>query len=98
MPEQVDSLVLLAAAGYPRMTPLPFAFRLMMSPAMTIMIERILPRSQVANGVRNSYGDPAKVTDAVVSIQKCLPMQHEPCLLNPLLHHLSHTATVWRTT
>ena len=74
-PKQVDSLVLLAAAGYPRTTPLPFAFRLMMSPAMTFVVERILPRSRVANGVRNSYGDPAKVTDAVVSVQ-CLIRQH----------------------
>jgi len=65
-PERVEKLVLIASAGYPRNTPSQFAFRLMTSRWLAPILTRILPRGQVEANVRNTYGDPAKVSQEVL--------------------------------
>ena len=65
-PERVEKLVLIASAGYPRNTPPQFAFRLMTSRWMASILTRILPRGSVEANVRNTYGDPSKVTQEVL--------------------------------
>ena len=65
-PDRVAALVLIAPAGYPRTTPLPLGLRLAMSPIFGPLLTHVLPRSAVARGVRDSYGDPSKVTPEVV--------------------------------
>lgn len=65
-PQRVDRLVLVAAAGYPRHAPLPTGLRLAKSPFFSSLFSGILPRSAVENGLRGTYGDPSKVTAAIV--------------------------------
>jgi pimeloyl-ACP methyl ester carboxylesterase len=65
-PERVERLVLIDAGGYPRSTPLPLGLRIAMSPWLSPIMSRILPRSAVEKSLRNTYGDPSKVTDALV--------------------------------
>lgn len=64
-PERVDRLVLIAAGGYPRRTPLPIGLRIAQSP-LGLLLSKVLPRSAVEGGVRGTYGDPSKVTAALV--------------------------------
>lgn len=67
MPARVAALVLVDAAGYP-FTPesIPIAFQLARYPALRPLIERLLPRRMVRASLRNVYGDPAKVDEALV--------------------------------
>lgn len=64
-PQRVERLVLIAAAGYPRRTPLPFGLRIAQSP-LGRMLSHVLPRSMVERGVRRMYGAPSKVDAALV--------------------------------
>jgi pimeloyl-ACP methyl ester carboxylesterase len=66
-PERVDHLVLLAAGGYPRTTPLPLGLKIASSPILGPVLQHILPRSSVERGLRSSYGDPSKVTSDLVT-------------------------------
>lgn len=66
-PERVAQLVLVDAAGYP--TPsvsVPIGFRIAQVPVLNRLMEVTLPRGMVASSVRNVYGDPEKVTPALV--------------------------------
>jgi pimeloyl-ACP methyl ester carboxylesterase len=67
MPERVEALVLVDAAGYP-FTPesVPLAFQLARYPALRPVIERLLPRRVIRASLRNVYGDPAQVDAALV--------------------------------
>ncbi len=65
-PARVARLVLISPGGYPRSTPLPSGLRMAMSPAMSPILQHILPKSQVWKSARASYGDPSKVTPATV--------------------------------
>ncbi|HEY4066922.1 MAG TPA: alpha/beta hydrolase [Burkholderiaceae bacterium] len=65
-PERVAKLVLIASAGYPRNTPSQFAFRMMTSKWLAPVMTRILPRGSVDANVKNTYGDPSKVTREVL--------------------------------
>ena len=67
MPRRVAALVLVDAAGYP-FTPesIPLGFRLARYPALNPLTERLLPKSMVRASLRNVYGDPARVDDALV--------------------------------
>lgn len=65
-PNRVDHLVLLAAGGYPRSTPLPMGLRIAQSRFFSPLLQHILPRSSVEKGLRASYGDPSKVSSALV--------------------------------
>lgn len=66
-PERVDRLILVDAAGY-SFTPksIPLGFRLARSPSLHWITEHLLPRSVIASSVRNVYGDPSRVTDALI--------------------------------
>ena len=44
----------------------PIAFRLAGMPALRPLLERVLPRAVIESSLRNVYGDPSKVTPALV--------------------------------
>lgn len=66
-PARVEKLILVDAGGYPpHPSSVPLGFRLARLahlPIVGFLMEHILPRSLVAQGFRNVYGDPGKVTD-----------------------------------
>ena len=66
-PERVAALVLVDAAG-PPFTPqsIPLGFQLARLPVVNRLSQWVLPRSLVQDSVVSVYGDPAKVTDALV--------------------------------
>ncbi|MFT3714239.1 MAG: alpha/beta hydrolase [Archangium sp.] len=66
-PERLHRLVLVDASGYPReSTSVPLGFRMLAWPGISLIRDYILPRSVVERSVRSVYGDPSKVTDALV--------------------------------
>jgi len=66
-PDLVQRLVLVDAAGYPfESQSVPIGFRLARIPVLNKLVQHILPRSVVEWSVRNVFGDPAKVTLALV--------------------------------
>jgi pimeloyl-ACP methyl ester carboxylesterase len=71
MPERVERLILVDAAGYPPQsltTPqvVPLAFRIARIPWLRRLASNTLPRGLVENSLRQLYGDPAKVTPDLV--------------------------------
>lgn len=66
-PERVQSLVLVAAPG-PPFTPesVPLGFVAARIPGLRWMTEIVLPRAMVAQGLASVYGDPTRVTAALV--------------------------------
>lgn len=66
-PERVQRLILVDAAGYPfQPQSIPIGFRLALNPVFGRLAEVFLPRALVADSVRNVYGDPSRVTPALV--------------------------------
>ncbi len=67
MPQRVVRLVLVDAGGY-AVPPqeVPAALRLARVPGLRRVLEHVLPRGLVMASVRNVYGDPSKVTPALV--------------------------------
>ncbi|MCX5762492.1 MAG: alpha/beta hydrolase [Gemmatimonadetes bacterium] len=66
-PELVQRLILVDAAGYPfHSHSVPIGFRLARIPVLKGLLQRVMPRSVVEGSVRNVFGDPAKVTPALV--------------------------------
>lgn len=66
-PARVAGLVLVDPAGYPMVsTSVPLGFRLARIPVVNLLLQRITPRGVVASSVRNVYGDPSRVTEALV--------------------------------
>lgn len=66
-PARVDKLVLIDSAGYPipaEMLPLPA--KLVTTPVLNRLLQVMLPRSLVEANVKKTYGDPNKVTPALV--------------------------------
>lgn len=67
LPQRVSKLVLVDAAGYPlQPESVPLGFRVARMPGLRLLMEHVLPRGIVESSVRNVYGDPAKVTPALV--------------------------------
>jgi pimeloyl-ACP methyl ester carboxylesterase len=66
-PQRVSALVLVDAAGYP-FTPksVPLGFRIASMPVVRDVMQYTLPRAVVASSVRNVYGDPSKVSQALI--------------------------------
>lgn len=66
-PQRVGKLVLVDAGGHV-FTPeqLPAAFRIARLPGLRLLSEHLLPRPVVVASLHSVYGDPAKVTDALV--------------------------------
>lgn len=75
-PQRVERLILVDAAGY-RMEPksMPIAFTIARMPFVNKMMEVTLPRSMVESSVRNVYGDPARVTPALVDRYEALTLR-----------------------
>jgi pimeloyl-ACP methyl ester carboxylesterase len=66
-PQRVRALVLVDAAGYElRSQAVPVAFRLANVPGINRTFEWLLPRGLVEASVREVYGDPSRVTPALV--------------------------------
>lgn len=75
-PQRVDRLILVDAAGYP-MQPqsMPIAFTIARTPVISKMVEVTLPRAMVESSVRNVYGDPSRVTPALVDRYEALTLR-----------------------
>lgn len=66
-PQRVEGLVLVDAAGYPRIaTSMPIGFRLAQIPALAPLMANILPRQMIEASLRSVYGDPSKVSDELI--------------------------------
>jgi pimeloyl-ACP methyl ester carboxylesterase len=67
LPDRVDRLILVDAGGYalPASSP-PLGFRIAQWPVLNRLFESMLPRGLVDSSVRAVYGDPNKVTSALV--------------------------------
>lgn len=66
-PDRIAALVLVDAAGYPSAPQsVPIGFRLAQTPPFNHIFNYILPRSIIEDSLRNVYGDPRRVTDALV--------------------------------
>ncbi len=66
-PERVERLVLVDAVGYPFTSEsVPIGFRIARIPVLNRLMRQLLPRSVVEQSVRNVFGDPSKVTPALV--------------------------------
>lgn len=68
-PDRVERLVLVDAAGYSFVPKsIPFGFQIARMPMLAPLMQRTLPRGMVESSVRSVYGDPAKVTPALVDL------------------------------
>jgi pimeloyl-ACP methyl ester carboxylesterase len=66
-PSRITKLILIDAAGYKyESQSVPSASGWLASHSSSPVISHILPKSIVANSVRNVYGDPSKVTPALI--------------------------------
>jgi pimeloyl-ACP methyl ester carboxylesterase len=65
-PERVSALILVDAAGYPRATPPPLVFRLGKIPVVSTLLAHLDPRWLVGKTLRQTYGDPSRVTPTLV--------------------------------
>jgi pimeloyl-ACP methyl ester carboxylesterase len=66
-PQRVQRLILVDAAGYAfRPLSVPIGFRIARVPGLNRLSEHLLPRGVVEDSVRNVYGDPARVSSALV--------------------------------
>jgi pimeloyl-ACP methyl ester carboxylesterase len=64
---RVAGLILVDAAGYPSQpTSVPIGFKLARTPGVRRIASRLLPRSVIESSLRNVYGDPSRVTPALV--------------------------------
>jgi len=66
-PNRVSKLILVDASGY-RFQPesVPLAFKLAQHPLASLLLKDVLPKSLVADSVRNVYGNPDLVSDGLV--------------------------------
>lgn len=76
-PERVAALVLVDAAGYPLGADRqePIGFRLARMPLARELVARFTPRSVIASSLRSVYGDPARVTDALVDRYRAMTLR-----------------------
>lgn len=66
-PDRVSRLVLVNAGGYPFVPEsMPIGFTIARTPVLNKVMEWTLPRSLVEDSVRSVYGDPSKITPALV--------------------------------
>ncbi|MCV2369186.1 alpha/beta fold hydrolase [Roseateles oligotrophus] len=66
-PERVAALILVDAGGY-AFTPesVPIGFQLARLPGLGVLSEYMLPRSVIEHSVKSVYGDPAKISPALL--------------------------------
>ena len=69
LPKRIERLILVDSGGYPfQSTSVPLGFRLARFPFLSRLTRSMLPRRLVEEGLRNVYGDPAKVTPDLVDL------------------------------
>lgn len=66
-PGRVQALILVDAAGYPiESQSVPIGFRIARVPGLNRVMQSVLPRGMIESSVRNTYGDPSRVTPELV--------------------------------
>ena len=66
-PARVEKLILVDAGGYPEHSlSVPIGMRLLRVPGILWLMRNTLPRSLVEQGLRNTFGDPSRVTPEMV--------------------------------
>lgn len=60
-PARVAGIILVAAAGYPRTTPLPSGLRFAQSSLGSFALSYLMPQSMVIAGLKAAYGDPLRL-------------------------------------
>jgi pimeloyl-ACP methyl ester carboxylesterase len=65
-PDRVEKLVLVDPAGLPREEPPRLVMRMAAWPVVGHVFSIVTPRFVIADSVRDAYGDPAKVTEALI--------------------------------
>ena len=65
-PEHVVKLVLIDSSGYPMEMDGALVFKLARTPVLNNIMRYVTPRSLVEKTIKKSYGDPSKVTQALV--------------------------------
>ena len=66
-PARIEKLILVDAGGYPeRSLSVPIGMRLLRMPGILWWMQNTLPRSLVEQGLRNTFGDPDRVTPEMV--------------------------------
>lgn len=66
-PSRVEKLILVDAGGYSwKPVSQPWGFRLARLPGIAWLLQNTLPRFLVAQGFRDVFGDPSKVTDEMI--------------------------------
>lgn len=67
LPERVERLILVDAAGYPLVSrSVPIGFRIARMPGLNQLSRFLLPRRIIESSLRNVYGNPDKVTPELV--------------------------------
>jgi pimeloyl-ACP methyl ester carboxylesterase len=67
VPSRVSGLVLVDSGGYPFETQsMPIGFQIAQIPAFAPLMNRLLPRSMIVSSVESVYGDPSKITPALI--------------------------------
>lgn len=75
-PARVERLILVDAAGYPmEAQSMPLGFRLARTPVINRLVSHSLPRRVIESSLRNVYGDPSKVTPALVDLYYALAIR-----------------------
>jgi pimeloyl-ACP methyl ester carboxylesterase len=65
-PERVTRLILVDALAYPQESPLKLPAKIANTPVIGDVLLYTAPRSIVAESLRSTYGDPAKIDDALI--------------------------------
>jgi pimeloyl-ACP methyl ester carboxylesterase len=65
-PDRVERLVLVDAGGYPMETPGALGFRILMTPGLRDLTRWLSPRAAFEASLRDSYGDPSRITPQLV--------------------------------
>jgi len=66
-PQRVERLVLVDSGGYPfRPGEVPLGMRLSRLPGASWIGRHLLPRAVIADSLRSVYGDPSRITDALI--------------------------------
>lgn len=65
-PQQVKQLILIDAAGYPRTTPIPLAFKIGRTPILKNLMRIVSPRSLYIKSIKDVYYNDSLVTDSLI--------------------------------
>jgi pimeloyl-ACP methyl ester carboxylesterase len=66
-PSRVEKLILVDASGYPsKETSMPIGTYILRVPGLPWLMQHTLPRSLVAQGMRNVWGEPSRVTPEMI--------------------------------